>query len=476
MGREIATHRFSAEDFTRFHARLHAETALLASWFDAARFADTHPVGGFELEAWLVDAAARPAPINQAFLARLAQPLVVPELARFNVEINTAPRVLRGDALRRLHADLDLTWRRCNEAAAGLGARLVMIGILPTVRDEQLTVANMSDQERYRALNDQVFRLRHGRPITLDIAGRERLQTAHRDVMLEAATTSFQIHIQVRPAHAVRYYNAAQIVAAPVVAACANSPYLFGRALWEETRIPLFEQSVNTCDEAAAVCPPPRVTFGAGYVRHSLLELFRENLERYPVLLPVHEDRPATELNHLRLHNGTIWRWNRPLVGFGADGGAHLRVEHRVVPAGPTVIDTIANAALFFGLVHGLAHAQPAPEAELSFDAARSNFYAAARHGLDAVLAWPGHDRMPAQRLLLERLIPLARAGLRALGLDAPDVDEMLGVIRARVSSACTGAAWQRAYVARHGADMQALTTAYLARQAGGRPVHEWEV
>jgi hypothetical protein len=223
-------------------------------------------MGGFELEAWLIDDAARPAPVNEPFLAALDNPMVVPELARFNVELNDHPQHLWGSALSRFEASLGATWQRCSKVAAELNTRLLMIGILPTVREAELTQANMSDLKRYRALNEQVLRLREGRPLELDIHGREHLKTSHKSVMLEAATTSFQLHLKVHPGNATRAYNASLVLSAPMVAAAANSPYLFGHDLWDETRIPLFEQSVSVSGFAGASHGPMRrITFGSGY-------------------------------------------------------------------------------------------------------------------------------------------------------------------------------------------------------------------
>jgi len=475
MGREISDSRFSAEDFAAFRERLCTETDLLGRWFQEEGFSRTHGVGGFELEAWLVDERQRPAPINDAYLRRLDNPLVVPELARFNVELNGAPESLGGDALSRLHRSLEQIWQTCTAAAGEFDAGLVMIGILPTLEECQLTPEYMSALERYRALNEQVLLQRRGRALRLEIHGREQLKSLHRDVMLESAATSFQIHLQVGLSHAVRCFNAAHIASAPLVAVSANSPYLFGRDLWDETRIPLFEQAVEVGGyEAAAYGPTRRVTFGTGYARESLFELFVENREHYPPLLPACYSEPPERLSHLRLHNGTIWRWNRPLVGFDDDGTPHLRIEHRVVPGGPSVVDEIANAAFFFGLVSFLSRQQTPPELALPFGQARDNFYAAARDGLDAQVVWLGGRRLRLQRLLGERLLPMARRGLELLDLDPGDIDAYLEVIATRVHNACNGAAWQRAFVARHGRDMAALTAAYRQRQDSGTPVHEW--
>jgi gamma-glutamyl:cysteine ligase YbdK (ATP-grasp superfamily) len=475
MGREIEQTRFTPADFAAFDARLRAETALLRDGFRHAAFSTRDRVGGFELEAWLIDAAGRPAPLNAPFLDRLADPLVVPELARFNVELNSQPESLCGSALSRMLAGLEATYARCQRVAAEFDASLLAIGILPTLREADLTPASMSDLKRYRALNEQVLRQREGRPLHLEIHGREHLKTEHWDVMLEAATTSFQIHLKIAPDTAAEYYNLAQILSAPMVAVSANSPYLFGHDLWDETRIPLFEQSVAVGGFAAVAHGPlRRVGFGSGYARASLFECFQENLEHYPVLLPMVVDADPQRLEHLRLHNGTIWRWNRPLIGFDDDGTPHLRIEHRVIPAGPTLVDAIANAAFFFGLMRFLGGGEVAPSLLLPFPVARDNFYAAARDGLDAQIHWL-HDRYGRmQTLILRELLPMAQRGLEQLDIDRADAERFLGVIRGRVENACTGAAWQRAYVARHGADWAALTLAYRERQSSGVPVHEW--
>jgi gamma-glutamyl:cysteine ligase YbdK (ATP-grasp superfamily) len=477
MGQEIEETHFTPQDFVDYAERLRAETALLGEWFRDDVFSPRDRMGGFELEAWLVDSNAQPAPVNEEFLKILDNPMVVPELARFNVELNDHPQHLWGSALSRFEASLGATWGQCSRVAATLQARLLMIGILPTVREAVLTQENMSDLKRYRALNEQVLRLREGRPLELDIHGREHLKTAHRSVMLESATTSFQLHLKVHPRRATRAYNAAVVMSAPMVAIASNSPYLFGHDLWDETRIPLFEQSVAVGGFAGASHGPlQRVSFGSGYVRESILECFVENEQHYPVLLPMHYYEGLEQMSHLRLHNGTIWRWNRPLIGFDYDGIPHLRIEHRVVSGGPTVVDVMANAAFFFGLMQTLMQAEIAPEQHLPFATARDNFYATARYGLDARVTWLDARKGAVRTLLLEELLPAARQGLEALEIDRDDIDKYLGIIEGRARTAMNGAAWQRAWVERHGRKMEALTEAYYRQQTAGQPVHTWDL
>lgn len=356
MGQEITHTHFQHADYVRFQQRLAEESARLREAEAEGRLGEGEPVIGLELEAWLVDAEGRPLPINQALLAELGDPVVLPELARFNIEFNVAPQPLQGRGLAHLEQELRARWAACRAVARGMGAGLASIGILPTLRDADLTLASMSPLQRYRALNEQVLRMRHGAPLRLCIEGRDTLVSEHRDVMLEAATTSLQAHLQVPASQAVRYYNAAIILSAPMVALSANAPFLFGRRLWEEPRIPLFEQSADAGPEA-----PKRVSFGTGYARDSLLDVFEENLREHAVLLPIPFDEHATDLPHLRLHNGTIWRWNRPLIGFDGPGRAHLRIEHRVMAAGPSFIDMMANLAVFFGASCALATRAEAP-------------------------------------------------------------------------------------------------------------------
>ena len=477
MGEEIKHSHFTAEDFANYKQHLVAETDKLQQLFANQQFAQSHPVSGFELEAWLVDESFRPLPINDVFLKQFNNPLASPELASFNIEVNTEPRLLQGHVFSAMHHSLNDTWAACQQTAANLGARVVMCGILPTLRDEDLSLANMSNMLRYRVLNREVLQRRQGKPMTLDINGVEHLKVVHRDVMLESAATSFQIHMQINQQQAVRFYNASQILCAPMIAISANSPYLFGKDLWDETRIPLFEQAVAIGGyEGAAFGPIHRVTFGSGYIKKELMECFTENLEHYPILLPEIMQARAETLPHLRLHNGTIWRWNRPLIGFDDAGKIHLRIEHRIVPAGPTTIDAIANAAFYYGMVTALAQRDIAPESQLAFSDARDNFYRCAQLGLRAQVQWLDTKRHAIVELLEHELLPLAYEGLRSLEIAQDDIDEYLQVIRDRLQTRTNGTNWQRAFVSKYGRDMSALTAQYYAQQNSGNPVHEWTI
>jgi hypothetical protein len=477
MGQSVERSSFEHRDFVRFQRALRAETDWLHDLAEREQLSQHAPMAGLELEAWLIDAAGRPAPRNAEFIARCASPDVVTEIGRFNIEINVPPQPVAGAGLGRLAAALHGAWAHCGEVAAAMGLQVVAIGILPSLNDADLSIANLSEPLRYRALNQQVLRQRHGRPARLDIDGPHgtRLRCEHQDVMLEAAATSFQLHLQLPAAQAVRAHNAAMIAAAPVLAMAGNSPLLFGHALWQETRIPLFEQALGIgAREDGGHKPLPRVGFGSGYIGYSMVECFRENLERFEPLLPAALDEPVERLAHLRLHNGTIWRWHRPVLGFDAeDGRVHIRSEHRPLPAGPSLPDMLANLAFSIGLVAAWTAEDEPAEARLPFETAHANFQAAARDGLQSRLTGL-HGRARNASRWLRQLLPLARQGLEQLQVDGALADGWMQLLRQRLDSGLTGARWQLARLDALGGDLAALTLDYARHQAGGAPLHRW--
>ncbi|NTU96540.1 MAG: hypothetical protein HGA62_01855, partial [Chlorobiaceae bacterium] len=421
MGSEISTANFDPSDFELFHQKLREETKIIMEWFHGDRFDRSEPRCGLELEAWLMDRECNPAPENRAFLEKMNHPLAVPELSKFNFELNILPRKLEGPFISTIRDNLQELWSLCRETADAIGCRVLTAGILPTISDTMLTISNISDSLRFTAMNREILELRKQRPLKIHIEGEsERLSVEHHDVMAEAAATSLQLHLQVSPDNATRAYNAAMILSAPSVALAANSPYLFEKRLWEETRIPLFEQAVWApafTDKNGRVVS--RVTFDTGYARHSLLETFLENLDGFPVILPVIAKDKPEKLFHALLHNGTIWRWNRPLIGWDSNGQPHLRIEHRVQAAGPTITDMAANAAWFYGSMLHLVSEPPGIELELPFEDARANFYSAARHGLRAEITWRKGKRVRLSDVLTEELIPGAARSLYKAGADA---------------------------------------------------------
>jgi len=477
MGEEIQYSRFNKSDYQQFVSHLKEETALLKSWFDNNRFSTSSLVAGYELEAWLIDNNGNPDAINEVFLEQANNELLTPELAKFNIELNVEPEQLSHNVLSTFEHKLDKLWQQCSSTASSLNSNILGIGILPTLKDSDLTLKNLSLLDRYRALNEQVLRSRKGLEIELNINGEEHLQVSHKDVMLEAAATSLQIHIQVPQDVATRYYNASILLSSPMVAVSANSPCLFGSRLWQETRIPVFEQAVPTGGFGGAASGPiHRVSFGSDYVRNSMFECFQENIEHFPVLLPVHYQTAIDEVRYLRLHNGTIWRWNRPLIGFDIDGTPHLRIEHRVCASAPTTIDNIANIAFYYGLVHYYANTEKPPEHDISFADAKNDFYRAAQIGLKHKTRWLGKNTDTLQKIILDKLLLEAETGLYKLGISQQDSQRYLSIIQQRVEKNKTGSQWQLAFLNAHQDNRTQLTLSYLKNQISGRPVHEWDI
>ncbi|MDH5393386.1 MAG: glutamate-cysteine ligase family protein [Gammaproteobacteria bacterium] len=476
MGQEINKRRFDNSDFDLFAIKLKNETELLRQWFAESRFESDKLMAGLELEACLVDSNFRPAAVNETFFETADSDYLTPELAKFNIELNVDALPLNTGVLTGLRQSLQQHWHNCRRAAQLMATDVIAVGILPTLTDADLSTENMSKMVRYEALNEQVLSKRKGKPLRLNIVGKENLQSLHYDVMLESAATSLQIHLQVPQEKAVAYYNASVFVSAFTVAAAANSPFLFGKSLWEESRIPLFEQAVESGGfDAAANGPLHRVSFGSDYCRQSLMECFDENLKHFPVLLPMNFATAPQALQHLRLHNGTIWRWNRPIIGFNDKHEPHLRIEHRVMPAGPTITDQLANIALYYGLVNYFAEQDTVKSEMKAFSTAKDNFYNAARFGLKASVKWSDGNSYSLQKLFKEVLLDYAALGLRKLGVDKKDSDFYLHVIKQRVASGRTGSNWQQMFVRRYGKDMRLMTQQYFIRQNSDKAVHQWD-
>jgi CBS domain-containing protein len=443
---------------------------------------------GAEQELFLVNPAWRPAPVAMEILEILKDRHFTTELARFNLEINLDPLEFDGGCLSRMESQLDELLVKVRAAANNCGAEILLMGILPTIRKSDLGLDNMSPIPRYFLLNSALKKLRSGAN-EFRIKGTDELIVKHDSMMIEACCTSFQFHVQVGLEEFANLYNLAQVATAPALAAATFSPLLFGRRLWRETRIPLFQQAVDTRSASFHLRErSPRVSFGHRWVRQSPLELFQEDISRFRVLFgaQLEEDPFALlqqglppELQALRIYNGTVYRWNRACYGI-SNGKAHLRIENRVLPSGPTVIDEIANAAFFLGMLHGLATEYPNITEHFEFEDAYSNFLGAARVGLDAQLTWLGGKVIPAQELITDQLLPLARHGLASTGIVPQDIDRYLGVIQERVASGRTGSQWllqSLSEIRREGTRNEvyaSLTAAAVKRQREGLPVHQW--
>jgi len=444
---------------------------------------------GAEQELFLLDRHYRPAPLAIEMIEKLRDEHFTTEVARFNLEFNSDPFEFGGGCLGAMEAQLVELLAKARRTAHQLDSEVVMIGILPTIDISDLTLANMTPVPRYFALNEAMRRLR-GKDWEFFIKGADELIIRHDSVMVEACNTSFQVHYQVGPEEFAPLYNLTQAVAAPVLAAACNSPLLFGRRLWRETRIALFQQSVD--HRAAGLHlreQAPRVSFGRRWVDESVLEIFQEDIARFKVLLAadIDEDSLAVlsrgevpSLKALRLHNGTVYRWTRPCYGITA-GKPHLRIENRILPSGPTVLDEMANAAFWFGLLAGLSRTYPDIRRVMEFETAHENFVAAARLGLRAQFVWPGHKQVPAEDLILEELLPVAREGLAQRGIDAADATRYLDVLEERVRTKHTGSYWQLESYARmrdsgnRAERLAAITAAAIEYQQGELPVHRWE-
>jgi hypothetical protein len=490
MGTGIGQEEFDEADYQRFAERLEESLFTLGRLLQRPGFGAGPATVGAELELFLVDAAARPLPHNQAIRATAADPRITVELDRFNLELNASPVPLAGQPFAALGGELNVLLDHVAGAARHYGGRPALVGILPTLRLADLSPGVMTDLPRYRALNTGLRRLRQD-PFRIQIAGEDPLKLASEDVALEGANSSFQVHLRVDPADFTRTYNAVQLATAPVLAVSGNSPTFLGHRLWEETRIALFKQSVDDRQAQGPRRRPARTALGTGWLRDGALELFTESVRLYRPLLPMLGDpgpqpggagRQAPPLDELRLHQGTVWRWNRAI--YDPASGGHLRIEMRALPAGPTVIDMLANAAFLIGLSLSLAGQDQRWTYALPFERADHGFYRAAQQGLSARLSWPaGHrDQMRtlAAAKLVAELVPAAQQGLLQAGVTAAEADTLLAVISARAASGQTGAVWQRATLAaarRHHDAERALAVMldrYLQCAETGLPVHTW--
>lgn len=491
MGIEIDRSSFGEADYRAFGMLLEENLECLQQLLSQPGFGDGPASLGSELELYVVDTAGNPLYANEDILADSSDPHLTLELNRYNLEFNLSAYALSGSAFASTEREILARLDQLRAVAARHGGRIVPIGILPTLRKTDFGPHCITPRRRYHALVEQLIS-RRGDEFRIDINGDDPLKLELADITLEGANTSFQVHYRVRPADYADTFNAVQLVTPLVLALGANSPTLFGQRLWHETRVPLFKQSIDTRHvDRYSSREPARVNFGQGWVRRGALELFTEVVRIYPALLPVCSGiSPAAELSRgiapglaeLRLHQGTVWLWNRPIYD-SVDGG-HLRIEMRALPAGPTAVDMAANAALLVGLAEGLRPQINALLPGLPFATAEYNFYRAAQHGLGAKLVWPGLGqpgyRERAVTDILASLLPLAGEGLAAIGVSAAESAHYLGVIERRLQRRQTGATWQRGMLAQlQGkmplpATLHALLETYMSHSEANLPVAEW--
>lgn len=489
MGVEVEREQFTAADYSQFSERLRENLEALRAFLARPDVGNSPPSIGLEVEMHLVDQAAQPACVSEAVLRRTQDPRCTLEIDAFNFEVNTNPVALAGQPFAHLDRELDELLTKVRAAAAESSARVLLVGTPPTLTVEQLREPVLSNTARYRAMS-RLLRERRGGPFVVNIAGRECLHAECDDLALEGANASLQVHLLARPSEFANLYNAAAIAAGPLLAVTGNSPYFDGKCLWEETRIALFKQATDVrADEQVRLRMPARVSLGHGFIRDPV-HVFEENIAMFEPLLPIVSDRAthlddgAPALHELRLHQGTVWNWNRAI--YDPASGGHLRLEHRVVASGPTRIDMLANAAFTLGLTLGIAPLSAAWLPAFPFAYAERNLYRAAKHGLDAELAWPApiapSPRIRSARELVLDLVPLAEAALVRHGVDPSEAQRLLAIIKERALTGKTGASAQRRLLARYEQELprpQALARMvedYLALSTSEEPVHTWKL
>jgi len=488
MGQQEVLEQVDVERRREFMKALLADLYVLEKMLAAGQLESGITRIGAEQEMVLVDRNMLPAPVAAEVLKRMNDRRLTTEIAKFNVEANIPPLELKGDCLHQMETQLQEVVGLARTAANFAGAEILLTGILPTLRLSDVSLANMADVPRYHELNRALTKLR-GSSFMIHIKGTDEIYLTCESMMSESCNTSYQLHYQVDPENFPHAYNTAQLIAGPLLAGSVNSPLLFGQRLWSETRVALFQHSV---DERSAVQQErnkaPRVSFGDDWIKKSILEIFRNDIARFRVILTHTIDEDPSQvlargeaplLSALRLHNGTVWRWNRPCYGI-INGKAHLRIENRVLPSGPTVLDEVANAAIFFGLMNSIPNEYPDFESHMNFDDAKDNFYAACRFGLKASFHWVDGSLYSARDLLLEKLIPMARAGLVKAGVDSADIERYTGIFEERVTSGQTGAQWAiRSFTAMGNKGTLEVRCRSLARgmlkgQNSQETVHKW--
>lgn len=486
---EHSVEQFDEKKYQAFTRALLEDLRALAFMLEDGRVESGVRRIGAEQEMFLVDDEMRAAPISVEVLAKAQNPQLTTEIARFNLEANLTPRVLSASCFRQMESELGELIGAARAAAQSFGAEVLLAGILPTLQQTDLTLANLTPVARYHELDRGVIRLRGG-PFSIYIKGLDELHLTHDNIMMESCNTSFQIHYQTSGDDFVRDYNLAQAITAPVLAAAVNSPLLFGRRLWNETRVALFQHSTDARSRPQlARSQPARVSFGDRWLEHSVIALFHEQISRFRPIMITHPDEDpfavlargeTPSLSALRMHNGTVWRWNRACYGV-TDGAPHLRIENRALPSGPTIVDEIANAAFFAGLMLALPAEYGDIAKRMTFDDAKANFFRAARHGLEAQFNWVDGQSYSASALILDHLLPLARKGLMAAQTETSDVDFYLGTIEERTRTRQNGSRWTLKSFAAMADEpketrQRRLAATMLARQKNGQPVHRWPI
>ena len=492
MGEQKVSFSTNQKQLQHFVQHLLDDVHALQYMLDNNWFEDDIVRIGAEQEMCLIDAkTCKPACINMEVLENMpSYEWLTTELARFNLETNLTPQEFSGKCLSIMEEENRSGLRTIQQALGAHGARIILTGILPTLRKFDVEMHNLTPKPRYKALMEAINSQLTRENYELRLDGIDELMVKHNSPLIEACNTSFQVHLQVAPKDFVPMYNLAQTLAAPILAMAANSPILFTRRLWHETRIALFQQALDTRSTQEHMRErSPRVSFGKGWLQESILEIYREDIARFRVLLSdqIEEDSLVSirdgkvpKLRALQVHNSTVYRWNRPCYGISPNGKPHLRIENRVLPAGPTVADEMANAAFWLGAMIGFQNKGIDITTQISWEDVRDNFEKAAKFGIDSKFTWFDDKKVSVCDLVLQDLLPIAEEGLKSRNIDPDDIEKYLGIIRARAEKHMNGARWQlRAFtklkkeVSRDEA-VTIMTSSILQNQEKGIPVHEW--
>lgn len=462
-------------DYKEFLELLTKETQRLKKWIAKKEWSEEGMETGMELEGWLLTKDFIPTTNNLEFIEGLHHPQVVLEAAQSCWEINTDHYFLENHSLKQQEDNIHELLKLCQQQAEMENSKILYCGTLPTAEQGDFTRNQLTDSYRFVFLDDKFREMCDFEKVPINIYGQQgdSLHCLIDSIALIGALSSFQIHLKVPLKNALSFYNTAQMISAPMVAISCNSPSCFRHVLWAESRIPIYEQIFEFRKKRGA-CIRNRVYFGMDYVKNSIVDLFLENMYSQKVILPLLSSECIDNLFHLRLHNGTIYRWNRPVIGFDNDGAPHFRIEHRPLPAGPSVVDMCANVALFVGLMQYIS-TEKQPRL-LDFSVVKNNFYQAAKYGLEARLSWLDNKTMEAQELLLKILLPLAAEGLNQLDLHQEESKIYLDVIKERIKTKQTGSNWQMKFLENNNNDYLALAKVYTEMQNTRLPVHEWAV
>jgi gamma-glutamyl:cysteine ligase YbdK (ATP-grasp superfamily) len=486
MGSNISQIDFCQADFNKFQDKLFEQLELLKTLLKQPEFGQDTLKLGAELEMYLVDNSGNVSPNNLKVLQQLDDKQFQPELNKYNIELNLSAVAIAGKPFSALVNEIREKTQKLEQIARLQHTNIVPIGILPTLKKYHLDSDNMTDLPRYHCLSKHLYQQR-GENFKVNINGKKPLSVDFNDICAEGANTSFQVHLMTKPEKLKDIFNSAQLTLPFVTAIAGNSGIFLGQPLWDETRIALFKQSLDfRLRDEVQWQQPTRVNFGHGWLRDNIWEFFAEAVALYPPLIPfcqTAESKPLPSLHELSMHLGTIWPWHRPV--YSAEGNGHVRIEFRAIPAGPTSVDMVANAAFAIGLAVGMSENINESLSLMPFRFAEYNFYRAAQYGLDAKILWPTDNKYQPKEIEITKamatMLPIAKAGLHSLNIDNEEVNYFIGIIEQRLASKVTGAVWQKETLNAFEKNMttdkacEKLVQVYLENCRSCQPVATWE-